>query len=79
MLKNAWIKFAFPYALLSQHKKAKQDTIRVVGRASAKLPHYMGHALIYPMENEMSFVHHVIKRWECDYTNKDNKGLSERT
>jgi hypothetical protein len=28
---------------------------------NAKLPHYMGPALIYPMENEMLFVQHVVK------------------
>jgi len=79
MLKNTWIEFAFPYALSSQHEGAKQNTIGVVGGTHAKLPHCMSHVLVYPMENELSFIHHAIKRWGCDYTNKDNKGLSERT
>jgi hypothetical protein len=39
----------------------------------------MGHALAYIMENKMSLVHHVVGQWRCGYTNKDDKGLSERT
>jgi hypothetical protein len=39
----------------------------------------MGLALAYPMENEMSLVHHTLKWWGCNYTNEDDKGLSERT
>jgi hypothetical protein len=31
------------------------------------------------MENKMSLIHHTVKWWGCDYTNKDDKGLSERT
>jgi hypothetical protein len=69
----------FPYALSPRRKDAKQDTIGVAKETSAKLPHCMGHALTYPMENEMPFVHHTIEWWGCDYINKDNKGLNERT
>jgi len=69
----------FPYALSPCHKGAKQNTIGVVGGASAKLPHCKGPPLTYSMENEMSLVHHATERWGCDYTNKDSKGLSERT
>jgi hypothetical protein len=35
--------------------------------------------LIYPMENKMSFVDHVVEWWGCDYTNEDGKGLNENT
>jgi hypothetical protein len=31
------------------------------------------------MGNEMPFVHHVIEQWGYGYTNKDGKGLNERT
>jgi hypothetical protein len=27
----------------------------------------------------MSLVHHVVEQWGCNYTNKDSKGLNERT
>jgi hypothetical protein len=61
------------------HKEAKQDTIGVVRKVSAKLPHCTGLALAYPMENKMSLVHHAIEWWGCDYIDKDNLGLNERT
>jgi hypothetical protein len=61
------------------HEEAKRNTIGVVGRISAKLTHYTGLAFAYLMENEMPFVHHTIEQWGCDYTNKDDKSLSERT
>jgi len=51
----------FPYALSPFHKGPKKDTIGVTGRTSVKLPHCIGPALVYPMENEMPFVHHVIE------------------
>jgi len=51
----------FPYALLPWQKGAKGDTIKVVRRVSAKLSHHKGLMPIYPMENEMSFLHHVVK------------------
>jgi hypothetical protein len=65
--------------MLPRHKGAKQNTIRVVEKAGAKLPHCMGLALAYPMKNKMSFVHHTVERWGCDYTNENDKGLNERT
>jgi hypothetical protein len=65
--------------MLSRHEGAKQDTIGVTRGARAKLPHCMGHALLYTMENKMSLVYHAIDWWGCNYTNEDNKGLSERT
>jgi hypothetical protein len=40
---------------------AKQDTIEVIRKASAKLPHHKGLAFTYLMENEMPFVHHVVE------------------
>jgi len=40
----------FPYGLSPHQEEAKQDTIGVVGGASAKLPHCMGLALTYPLE-----------------------------
>ncbi len=79
LLKNTWVKFAFPYAMSPCHEKAKRNTNGVVGGASAKLPHCIGRAVTYRMENEMPLVHHIVERWGCDYTNKDNKGLIERT
>jgi hypothetical protein len=69
----------FPYALSPFHEGPKKDTIGVAGGASAKLPHYIGHALAYPMENRMSFVHHAIEWWGCSYIITDNKNLNERT
>jgi hypothetical protein len=69
----------FPYALSPHHKGAKQNTIRVVGGASTKLPHCRRPPLAYSMENEISLVHHAIERWGCGYINKDTKGLNEKT
>ncbi len=69
----------FPYALSPRHKGAKQNTIGVIERTSGKLPHCTGPVLTYPMENEMPFIHHVVEQWGCGYTNKEGKGLSERT
>ncbi len=43
-----------------------------------KLPHCMSPTLVYPMENELSFVHHVVERWGCSYADEDNKSLSEK-
>jgi hypothetical protein len=63
----------------SCHEDAKRDTIKVARGTNAKLPHFTGHALSYPTENEMSLVHHVVEQWGCNYTNKDSKGLNERT
>ncbi len=68
----------FPYALSPSHEGANQNTIVVVGGVNAKLPHCMGHALAYPMENEMPLLHHIVKWWGC-YINEDDKSLSERT
>jgi hypothetical protein len=68
----------FPSALSPHHEGAKQDTIGVGRGVSAKLSHYTDPALIYLMENEMPFVHHIVERWGCNYTNEDNKGLSEK-
>jgi hypothetical protein len=39
----------------------------------------MGLVLVYPMENKMPFVHHVIEQWGCGYIDEDDKGLNERT
>jgi hypothetical protein len=61
------------------HDGAKQNTIRVARGASVKLPHYIGPALIYLMENEMPLVHHNEEWWGHNYRNENNKGLSERT
>jgi hypothetical protein len=35
--------------------------------------------LDYAMENEIPFVHHVVKQWGCDCIIEDNKDLNERT
>jgi hypothetical protein len=40
----------------------KQDTTKVARGTNAKLPHHKGHVPTYPMENEMSLIHHVIKQ-----------------
>jgi hypothetical protein len=60
------------------HEGAKWDTIGVAGGKITKLPHYTSLLLVYLMENEMSFVHHVVKWLGCDYTIKDDKGLNEK-
>jgi hypothetical protein len=52
----------FPYALLPRHEGAKQDTIGVIRGVNAKFPHHKGFALIYLMENETPFVHHVVEQ-----------------
>jgi hypothetical protein len=69
----------FYYGLSPRHEKAKQDTIRVIRGASAKLLHYSSPLLVYPMENKMSLVHHIVKWWGYGYADQDDKGLSERT
>jgi hypothetical protein len=69
----------FSFALLPCYKGAKQNTIRVIRGASVRLPHYMGHALVYPMENEKPLVHHTVEWFGCGYRNKNDKGVSERT
>ncbi len=61
------------------HKGAKWNTIGVVKEISAKLPHYMGFALICPMETKMPLVDHVVEWWGCDCKIEDDKGLNERT
>ncbi len=61
------------------HEGAKQDNIGVIGRTSAKLPFHRGLALTYSMENEMTFVHHVIEQQGCGYTMEDNERLNDRT
>jgi hypothetical protein len=61
---------------LPHHEKAKRDTI---GVANAILPHSTSLALIYPMENEMPLIHHVVEWWGCGYTLEDDKALNERT
>jgi hypothetical protein len=67
------------YALLPCHEEAKQNTIGVARGISAKLPHCTSLALVYPMENKMPLGHHVVERWGCNYTNEEDKSLSERT
>jgi hypothetical protein len=52
-----------------------RDTIGVAGGANAKLPHYTGLLLAYPMENKIPLVHHTIKWWGCDYIIEDDKRL----
>ncbi len=79
MLKSAWVKSMFPYAVSPCHKETKWDSIGVAGRTSVKLPHYMGPMLVYPMENEMSLIHHVVEQWGCGYTNENNQSPIEKT
>jgi hypothetical protein len=59
--------------MLPYHEEVKQNTIGVARRVSAKLPHYMSLVLTYPMEIEMPFAHHVVKRRGCSYTIKTTK------
>jgi hypothetical protein len=59
MIENIRIQFVFYYAHLPCFEKAKQDTIGVIRGVNAKLPHHKGFMLIYPVENEMSFLHHA--------------------
>jgi hypothetical protein len=61
------------------HKGAKWNTIGIAKGTNAKLPHYTGFVLTYPMENKMPLVHHVIKWWGCGYIIEDDKGVNERT
>jgi hypothetical protein len=64
---------------LPHHEGAKQNNIKVIRGTNAKLPHHRGLALTYPMENEMSLIHHIVERQGSDYTIEDNKSLNERT
>jgi hypothetical protein len=69
----------FPYALSCFYEGANKDTIGVTRGISAKLPHCISLAVAYPMENEMSLVHHAIKWWGCNYIIENDKNLNERT
>jgi hypothetical protein len=64
---------------IASPQRSKQDTVGVVGGASAKLPHCTSLALDYLMENEMPFVNHIVKWWGCSYTIENDKGLNGRT
>ncbi len=61
LLESALVESTFPYALLPHHKGAKVRHIVVTRGTKAKLSHHKNHMLIYPMENEMPLVHHIIK------------------
>ncbi len=61
LLESIWVEFVFPYALLPCHEGEKQNTIEVIRKTNAKLPHHKGLMLAYPMENEMPLIYHVIK------------------
>ncbi len=62
LLENTWIGFVFCYALLPFHKGIKQDTIGDNKKKSAKQQHHKGFVLVYLVENEMPFVHHIKER-----------------
>jgi hypothetical protein len=62
LLKIAWVKSTFFYTILPHHKGVKQNTIGVIIITNVKLPHHKGFMPVYPMENKMSFAHHV--RWQ---------------
>jgi hypothetical protein len=47
---------------ISSSQGVKQDTTWVTRRTNVKLPYQKGHVPTYPMKNEMSLIHHVIKR-----------------
>jgi hypothetical protein len=74
VLKNAWVKSMFPYVFFPHHEGIKWDTIQVVRRTNAKLPHCTSLALVYPMENKMPLAHHAIKQWGCSCTIKYDRG-----
>jgi len=57
---------------------AKQDNIGVTKGTNAN-SHIIGFVLVYLVENEMPFIHHVVKQHGCDCTIKDNKSLNGRT
>jgi hypothetical protein len=61
LLKSNKIESTFPYALSPRHEGAKQDTNGVARSSNAKLSHYTSPMLVYPMENKMSPVHHVVE------------------
>jgi hypothetical protein len=65
--------------MLPHHEMAKQDTIGVIRGANVKLPHHRGITLIYPKENEMPLIHHIVKQQGCSYIIKNNESLNERT
>ncbi len=62
LLESIWVEFAFPYAKLLHHKRAKQDTIRVTRRTNVMLPHHKGLMPAYPMKKETPFIYHIIKQ-----------------
>jgi hypothetical protein len=51
----------FPYVLSPRHEGPNRNTIGIIGGVSAKLPHCTSPMLIYLMENEMPFLHHVVE------------------
>jgi hypothetical protein len=65
--------------LLPQHEGAKCDTIGVTKRVSPKLQHHKVFVLVYSMENETPFVHHIIEWQGCGCIVKDDKSLNEKT
>jgi hypothetical protein len=58
LLENAWVKFAFPYAMLPFHKGVEQNTIGITKGTNVKQPHHRGLVLAYLVENKMPLVHH---------------------
>jgi hypothetical protein len=77
--KKCLIQIHVSLCLVTLPQGPKKDTIGVTGRTSAKLPHCIGPALAYLMENEMPFVHHAIEWWGCSYVIEDNRNINERT
>jgi F420-0:gamma-glutamyl ligase-like protein len=51
--------------LVGPLKEVKQNTIRVIRRANAKLPHHKGLVLAYLVKNKILFVHHVVKNMDA--------------
>jgi hypothetical protein len=74
LLINICVEFVFSYAVFPHHNGVERDTIKVARGTSTKLLHYKGHVLIYPMENEMPFIHHIVEWWGCSFIIKDGKG-----
>jgi len=48
-------------------------------RSKCQVATLYGSCVNLSMENDMPFVHHVVKQWGCGRTIEDDKGLNERT
>jgi hypothetical protein len=87
LLKNTYVEFAFPYALLPHHEGAKWNTIGVIGGICVNLPHCTSPALAYPMENKMPFTlnaictscHRMVRMWLYNWRRQRLKWKDPKT